>query len=90
MSENIEPMRLYGNKEENLENRQYIKKWLKGTRLCLRCGHMFVKTEPKICDCKNPFTVPGEFVFNESVNDLKAQYSREMQNGAVKHIYVTN
>jgi hypothetical protein len=89
MTERTEQVFLYGSREENQKNRAEIKKWLTGTRLCLRCGHMYVNTEPKICDCKNPFTVPGELVFEDSVNDLRARFHHDMQSGTTKHIYQT-
>jgi len=51
-----------------------MKRDLAGKKLCLRCGHLYIKTDDagkRICVCENPVLVPATLVYQDGINRLR-------------------
>ena len=49
-------------------------KELMGRKMCLRCGHLCIKTEDvskKICECENPVLAPATLIHQMPMGEIK-------------------
>jgi hypothetical protein len=75
--------------EKERLTKSLIKRDLTGSRMCIRCGHQYERNPdlPRICDCKNPFTVPAELVTEFSVEKLQKHFYNALNAGIPKHLF---
>ena len=51
----------------------HMKPIYKDYKICLRCGHIYVGRENRICECENPILITRQEAQGKGINELRRE-----------------